>query len=82
MKESTRYLSLLTMITSITLWVSTGSHVGWSKNRIAIEKIDPITEIAYPIYQEKWILGVDFLVVGIFCSLVVGFLPKLIKIIK
>lgn len=82
MKKYTRYLSLLTMITSITLWVYTGFHVGWSKNRIAIEKIDPITEIAYPVYQEKWIFGVDFLVVGIFCSLVVGFLPNLVKIVK
>lgn len=82
MKTVVRFLSLFIFVTSVTLWIATGAHTGWSKNRIAIEKIDPITEIVYPVYQEKWILGVDLLVISIFCSLILLFLPNLIKIIK
>ena len=82
MKKSIRYLSLFIIITSLFLWIATGAHTGWSKNRIAIERIDPVTEIAYPVYQEKWVLGVDFLVVSILCSLIIRILPNLIKIIR
>ena len=82
MKKSFRYSSIFIVITSLVLWIATGAHTGWSKSRIAIERIDPVTEIAYPVYQEKWVFGVDFLVVSILCSLIVRFLPNLIKIIK
>ena len=59
MKKSFRYSSIFIVITSLVLWIATGAHTGWSKSRIAIERIDPVTEIAYPVYQEKWVFGVD-----------------------
>ncbi len=59
-------------LTSLGIWISTGSHSGWSKNRIEIPKVDPITEIEYVEYEERFIMGVEYLGLGLTSALVLA----------
>jgi hypothetical protein len=38
-----------------------GSHTGFSKDRVEISKVDPITQIEYVDYEERFVLGVEYL---------------------
>jgi hypothetical protein len=50
-------------------WLSTGAHTGFTKHRVEIEKVDPITMIEYVDYEERFVMGVEYLSGG----LVLGF---------
>jgi len=55
----------LTIILSAAgFWLKTGAHTGFSKNRVEMEKVDPITQIEYVDYEERFIMGVEYLAVG------------------
>lgn len=54
-------LALFLIVGATAFWISTGSHKGFSKNRVEIEKIDPITQIEYVDYEERFIMGVEYL---------------------
>jgi len=56
-----RILALLIILGSSAFWVSTGSHTGFSKNRVEIPQVDPITQIEYVDYEERFVMGVEFL---------------------
>ena len=56
-----RILALVLILVSSALWVSTGSHIGFSKDRVEIPQVDPITQIEYVDYEERFVMGVEFL---------------------
>ena len=56
-----RILALVLILVSTTFWISTGSHTGFSKDRVEIPQVDPITQIEYVDYEERFVLGVEFL---------------------
>ena len=56
-----RILALVLILVSSALWVSTGSHIGFSKDRVEIPQHDPITQIEYVDYEECFVMGVEFL---------------------
>ena len=56
-----RILALVFILVSTVFWVSTGSHTGFSKDRVEIPQVDPITQIEYVDYEERFVLGVEFL---------------------
>ena len=56
-----RILALVLILVSTVFWVSTGSHTGFSKDRVEIPQVDPITQIEYVDYEERFVLGVEFL---------------------
>ncbi|MFT5836679.1 MAG: hypothetical protein ACI9ZV_000175 [Candidatus Azotimanducaceae bacterium] len=56
-----RILALLIIVGSMLFWISTGSHTGFSKNRVEIPQIDPITQIEYIDYEERFVMGVEYL---------------------
>ena len=56
-----RILALVLILTSTVFWISTDSHTGFSKNRIEIPQVDPITQIEYVDYEERFVLGVEYL---------------------
>ena len=56
-----RVLSLVLILTSAAFWISTGSHTGFSKDRVEIPQVDPITQIEYVDYEERFVLGVEYL---------------------
>mgnify|MGYP001276483081 CR=1 FL=1 len=56
-----RILALVLILVSTAFWVSTGSHTGFSKDRVEIPQLDPITQIEYVDYEERFVMGVEFL---------------------
>ena len=56
-----RILALVLILVSTAFWISTGSHTGFSKDRVEIPQVDPITQIEYVDYEERFVLGVEFL---------------------
>ena len=56
-----RILALVLILASTAFWVSTGSHTGFSKDRVEIPQVDPITQIEYVDYEERFVMGVEFL---------------------
>lgn len=68
MKRLFRIAASLLAAATIGIWVVLGTNTGWTKNRVQKIHIDEVTGIEHPIWQEKWIPGVDFLAVGLACS--------------
>jgi len=56
-----RILALVLILASTVFWISTGSHTGFSKDRVEIPQVDPITQIEYVDYEERFVLGVEYL---------------------
>ena len=56
-----KILALILILVSTIFWISTGSHTGFSKDRVEIPQVDPITQIEYVDYEERFVLGVEFL---------------------
>ena len=56
-----RILALVLILVSTAFWISTGSHTGFSKDRVEIPQVDLITQIDYVDYEERFVMGVEFL---------------------
>ena len=56
-----RISALVLILVSTVFWISTGSHTGFSKDRVEIPQVDPITQIEYVDYDERFVMGVEFL---------------------
>ena len=56
-----RILAFVLILASTAFWISTGSHTGFSKDRVEIPQVDPITQIEYVDYEERYVMGVEFL---------------------
>jgi hypothetical protein len=61
MRPVLRICALLIIVNSTAFWFSTGSHTGFSKNRVEVPQIDPITQIQYVDYEERFVMGVEYL---------------------
>ena len=59
-----RISALVLILVSTVFWISTGSHTGFSKDRVEIPQVDPITQIEYVDYEERFVLGVEYLVLA------------------
>ncbi len=46
-------------------WAAKGYHRGWSQDEVPVKKIDPITEIEFVDYEDRFVPGVDYLGGGI-----------------
>lgn len=40
-------------------WVWAGRNPGWTKDKVAIQKIDEVLEMPYVEYEERFVPGVD-----------------------
>lgn len=56
-----RIFALLIIVGSTAFWIATGSHTGFSKNRVEIPQTDPITQIEYIDYEDRFVMGVEYL---------------------
>jgi hypothetical protein len=56
-----RIFALVLILVSTAFWISTGSHTGFSKDRVEIPQVDLITQIEYVDYEERFVMGVEFL---------------------
>lgn len=65
MIQALRWLAAICAVGVVLAWFALGAHRGWTKTSVAIEKIDPVTEIVGYEMQSRFVPGVDFLVVGL-----------------
>ncbi|MEM7790264.1 MAG: hypothetical protein AAF546_02580 [Verrucomicrobiota bacterium] len=59
-----RVVGLAVLVATIAFWLKTGAHTGFSKNRVEIPMVDPITQIEYIEYEDRFIMGLEYLAGG------------------
>lgn len=77
MRTALRILAVLIFAMTAIWWVKAGKNTGWTKDRVAVEKVDEFTEITYTEYEERFVPGLDFLAGGLLGGAVIGGLTLL-----
>jgi hypothetical protein len=54
-------LALLIALGGAAVWLATGAHRGWSQTSVQTMQLDEITGIETPVYEDRFVAGVDFL---------------------
>lgn len=68
MKRAIQILAAVIAVATISLWVATGRNTGWTKNRVQVKTVDPVTEIEQVEWQDKFLPGLDILGGGLFAA--------------
>lgn len=61
MAKTLRIAALAVALLAVSIWLATGAHRGWTKTSVATIKVDEITGIEQPVYEKRFVAGVDFL---------------------
>lgn len=61
MKRSLQILAVVLAVATLSVWLAKGANTGFTKNRVQVKTVDPITEIEQVEWQDKFLPGVDFL---------------------
>ncbi len=56
-----RLLALGLAVVGTAFWLFGGPNLGWTKNRVAVTKVDAVTELEFIEWQKSFVPGVDFL---------------------
>lgn len=65
MKTALRTVALGLFVATLGFWALKGAHTGWSQNRVPSTKNDEITGIAYTVYEDRFVPGVEVLGGGV-----------------
>jgi hypothetical protein len=65
LKKILQTVALAFFVTTAGYWAAKGAHTGWSQNRVPVTKTDEITGIAYIVYEDRFVPGVDALAAGV-----------------
>lgn len=69
-----RIIGIIAAIAAVAIWLALGAHTGWTQTSVAVKKTDPVTEIEYDEWQDRFVPGVDFLGATLLGSgLLIGF---------
>jgi hypothetical protein len=60
MKRALQVLAVVLAVATLCVWVARGANTGWTKNRVQVKTVDPITEIEQVEWQDKFLPGLDF----------------------
>lgn len=69
MKRILRTFALLVFVGGIGLWIGFGQNRGWTRTTTAVQELDPVTQISYPVQKKGFWPGVDFLAVTTLASI-------------
>jgi hypothetical protein len=61
LRHGLRVLGAVLILTAFVVWFKAGAHTGFTKNRVEVFKVDPITQIEYTDYKESFVMGVEYL---------------------
>ena len=68
MKRAIQILAAVLAVGIVGLWFAKGANPGWTKNRVQVKTVDPITEIEQVEWQDKFLPGLDFLGGGLMAA--------------
>ena len=54
-------VALLLALGGSATWLTTGAHRGWSQTSVPTMQVDDVTGIETPVYEDRFVAGVDFL---------------------
>ena len=69
MRTGLRIIGVILAILTVSVWLATGAHMGWTQTQVTVMKLDPITEIEYPETRDKFVAGVGVLGAGLSAAL-------------
>lgn len=58
-------LGVLILLAAPAYWLAKGSHTGWTQTSVTRMEVDPITELEFPVVEDRFLPGVDFLAVAV-----------------
>lgn len=58
-------LGLLILLAAPAFWLAKGAHTGWTQTSVTRMEVDPVTELEFPVVEERFLPGVDFLAVAV-----------------
>lgn len=61
MKRALQILAVMLAVATLSVWLAKGANTKFTKNRIQVKTVDPITEIEQVEWQDKFLPGLDFL---------------------
>lgn len=70
MRRFTQILALVVFLGALALWALKGADMGWTKTTENRMELDPVTEIEYPVIEDRFVPGVDFLAGAFLCAAV------------
>lgn len=65
MIRTLRILAIVIFLAMVVIWAAMGANLGWTKTKVATVQVDPVTEIEFPTYEDRFVPGVEFLIAGI-----------------
>lgn len=65
MRVFLRILAIASAVSVIAFWYAAGANLGWYKTSVPVKHVDPVTEIVFTEYEQRFIPGVEFLGVGL-----------------
>lgn len=77
-----RIAAFVLLLAILGWWAAAGMNPGWTKTSVATMQTDPVTGIEFPVWQKKFVPGVDLLAAGTGCAaalVALSFLPILNK---
>src|SRR5678816_4754190 len=70
--QGLRIAAIVALLTTLAVWIGTGSHVGWTQTTITTLQHDDVTGIDYPVHQSGFIAGVEVLAIGVVTAAVLA----------
>ncbi len=61
MRTGLRLSALGILVGGLVFWLFGGPNLGWTKTRVPVVKVDPVTEQESVEWQDNFVAGVDFL---------------------
>ncbi len=61
MKRALQILAVVLAVATLGLWLAKGANTKFTKNRVQVKTVDPVTEIEQVEWQDQFLPGVDFL---------------------
>lgn len=77
-RKPLRILGLITLAAVFATWLALGADRGWTKTSVATMKTDEVTGLEFPVIENRFVPGVDFLALGSFGAfflIAVSFIP-------
>ena len=61
MKKALLSAALVIALGGSVTWFATGAHRGWSQTSVPTMQVDEVTGIETPVYEDRFVAGMDFL---------------------